>query len=442
MRRDSEQLSGWGGISVPGREILSEDLSSAAAGQPLTRGLGRAYGDAALPPPKVGSVAGSRLADRILALDPESGALRAEAGLSLREMVTMLLPRGWFVPVTPGTQFVTLGGMVAADVHGKNHHVSGTIGRHVNSLTLRLAGGEIVRCSREGRSDLFRATLGGMGLTGHILEVGLTLEKIETPWIYGESERFGDLSELLAALEAASGEWPFTAVWADLMAPARRLGRGILFRGRWARSAEAPAAAPRPKRVFEVPVTAPNWLLASPLVRGFNLATYRKHVPRRKSGIIHPEAFFYPLDSVGHWNRLYGKRGFTQYQCVLPAEAGREGAKEFLAELKRLGGRCFLAVIKDCGAEGEGVLSFPRPGISLALDLPVDRHTQELVDRLNERLLHYGGRIYLAKDAFTRESHFRKMEPRLERFTEIRRKFDPEARLRSALSVRLFGDAA
>jgi len=332
--------------------------------------------------------------------------------------------------------------MVAADVHGKNHHVSGTIGRHVSALTLRLADGETVRCSRDERSDLFRATLGGMGLTGHILEVELTLERVETPWIWGESVRIGTLAELLAALEASSEEWPFTAVWSDIMASGGRMGRGILFRGRWARSDEAPSAPPRQKGVVEVPVTAPSWLLAAPLVRGFNLATYWKHMPRSKSGIIHPEGFFYPLDSVGHWNRLYGKRGFTQYQCVLPTEAGSEGAEEFLRELKKRGGRCYLAVIKDCGTEGEGVLSFPRPGISLALDLPVGRHTQELVDQLNERLIDLGGRIYLAKDAFTRAHDFQRMEPRLDRFSEIRRKYDPEARLKSALSVRLLGDAA
>jgi len=385
-------------------------------------------------------VAGSRLADRVLAFDSVSGRFKAEAGLSLRDMNALFLPRGWFTPVTPGTQFVTLGGMVAADVHGKNHHVAGTIGRHVNALTLRLASGETIRCSGDERADLFRATLGGMGLTGHILEVEMSLERVQSPWIESESVRIGDLEELLAALEESSRDWPFTAVWADLMAPMGRMGRGILFRGRWARAKDAPPEPPRQKRIFEVPVTAPNWLLASPLVRCFNWVNYRKHVPRQKSGIVHPDEFFYPLDSVGHWNRLYGKRGFTQYQCVLPRKAGRVAAREFLIALKRRGGNCYLAVIKDCGPEGDGILSFPRPGISLALDLPVGPGTQDLVDHLNERLIGYGGRIYLAKDAFTREPDFRAMEARLAHFLEVRRKYDPERRLHSALSVRLLGD--
>ncbi|KAB2949787.1 MAG: FAD-binding oxidoreductase, partial [Thermoanaerobaculia bacterium] len=238
--RATPQLAGWGGLSVPGRELRSEHLAEVARGRSLTRGLGRSYGDSALPPPGVTTVAGSSRADRILALDPAAPRLRAEAGLSLRDLVWALLPRGLFPPVVPGTQYVTLGGMVAADVHGKNHHVDGTIGRHVTALRLLTAAGEIVDCSRERLPDLFRATLGGMGLTGHLLEVELALARIPSPWIVQETQRVAHLDEMLAALAGSARDWPFTVCWLDALAAGRALGRGVLIRGRWAAPAEAP----------------------------------------------------------------------------------------------------------------------------------------------------------------------------------------------------------
>lgn len=449
MERSRETLSGWGRLAVPGREAHSEDLERATAGAVLTRGLGRSYGDSSLPPPGLREVVASPRADRILAFDPQTGILRAEAGLSLEAIKDVFLPRGWFPPVSPGTQYVTLGGMVAADVHGKNHHVDGTIGRHVERLRMRLAprggdpAGEIVACSRSEYADLFAATLGGMGLTGHILQVELRLERVPSPWIYQESERFADLESLLAALKEASRAWPFTVAWIDALKSGRGMGRGILIRGRWARPEEAPPEPPRPKRRLTFPVDLPGWALSRPTVAAFNFLYYHRHPARPRRGVVHPESFFYPLDAIRHWNRMYGRRGFTQYQCVLPEPGSTERARRFLkllTGLGGLGGASFLCVLKDCGEEGEGLLSFPRRGVSLALDIPVRRRTQELVDRLNERLIEEGGRIYLAKDAFTRREHFRAMEPRLAAFESVRREFDPEGRLRSAQSVRLLGD--
>lgn len=431
MPHKTPMLSGWGRLPKPGKEVFSENLRALSRGAVLSRGLGRSYGDSALPPPGHLEVATTTLADRILGFDETTGVLRAEAGLSLRELNRIFLPRGWFTPVTPGTQFVTLGGMVAADVHGKNHHVEGTLGAHVRSLLLRVADGRIIECSPAQEPDLFWATVGGMGLTGHILEVELGMRSIPSPWIYEERVRCADVGALVTALKESASDWPFTVGWLDCLGG----GRGILNRGRWAARDEAPARPPRPLRQVSVPFELPDWVLNRWSMRAFNALTY--YTRGSAKGIINPETFFYPLDKVLHWNRIYGRRGFIQYQCVLKNAAA---AAAFLDLLRERRAAAFLCVIKDCAAEGRGLLSFPMPGVSVALDLAVDAKTQSLVDHLNEAVLADGGRIYLAKDAFTRAEHFRAMEPRLDAWLEVRRRWDPELRIRSAQSVRVFGD--
>jgi hypothetical protein len=233
-------LSGWGRVPVPGREVRSEDLDALTRDAVLCRGLGRSYGDSSLPPLSRPVVAGTSLADRILAFDPATGLLRAEAGFSLFDLNRTFLPRGFCAPVAPGTQFITLGGMVAADVHGKNHHRDGCFGRHVRRLRMRVADGTIVQCSPEHECDLFHATLGGMGLTGHILEVDCGLMPIPSPWIWHESERIADIDRFIEALKVAGPSWPYTMGWIDCLSRGRGLGRGILLRGRWAERAEAP----------------------------------------------------------------------------------------------------------------------------------------------------------------------------------------------------------
>ncbi len=433
-------LAGWGRLPRPGRAVLAEDLRRITEGAVLTRGLGRSYGDSALPPPGVETIPVSILADRILAFDPDSGRLRAEAGLSLLSLNRLMLRRGFWPPVVPGTQFVTLGGMVAADVHGKNHHVDGTFGRHVHSLLMRLADDRIIECSPQNHPDLFFATLGGMGLTGHILEVELTLRRVPSPWILGQTERVADIDEFIDKLRQAAGEWPYTVGWIDCLSAGSRLGRGALICGRWATPEEAPSRFPAPKRPLSIPFVFPRWALIRPTVRAFNELYFRRQPRRKRRAIVHPESFFHPLDAIQHWNRIYGPRGFTQYQCVLPEGERPGAARRFLNELTRRGGASFLCVIKDCGTEGEGILSFPRPGISIAVDLPVTDGTQQLVDALDELVLSEGGRIYLAKDAFTRADHFKAMEPRLAAFEAARDRWDPERRLASAQSVRILGD--
>ncbi len=437
----SRSISGWGLFALPGRERKSEELEAASETAELSRGLGRSYGDSSLPATPESELLCTTLADRILGFDEASGLLTGEAGLALHEIHRLLMPRGWFAPVTPGTQFVTLGGMVASDIHGKNHHKEGCFGDHVTRLRMRLATGEVVTCGPDERADLFWATVGGMGLTGHILEVTFRMVRIPSPWIYQESRRVPDIESFIAGLKESGPDWPMTMGWIDCVSGGSALGRGILMRGRWAEPSEAPARFPAMPPRVTMPFFFPSWALNPLSVRAFNILFYWKHLAREKRGIVSPWGFFYPLDAIHLWNRMYGRRGFTQYQCVLPESSGQGAARRFLELLVKLGGASFLCVIKDCGAEGRGLLSFPKPGISIALDLPLRDWTQRAVNELNAFVIAEGGRIYLTKDTLTLPEDFAKMEPRLAAFDEARRRFDPERRLRSHQSERLLDPA-
>jgi FAD/FMN-containing dehydrogenase len=435
------EISGWGRHSALGRELIGEDLEQLSRRAHLSRGLGRSYGDASLPSTEQAEVMNTTYADRILEFDWETGRIRAEAGLSLRELNRLLMPHGFFTPVSPGTSFVTLGGMVAADIHGKNQHKDGNFGDHVVSMKMRVADGRIVDCGPDQHPDLFWATIGGMGLTGHILEVEFALRRIPSQWIWQQSRRIHDIDEFQDALEAAAPTWPYTMGWIDGLARGEHMGRGILMTGRWAEPDEAPPKPPKTGLQPRLPFDWPSWVLNGLTIRMFNELYYRKQWRPESSGIVSNQSFTYPLDAIHSWNRMYGRRGFTQYQCVLPREAGRGSARRVLEVLTARGGASFLCVIKDFGREGKGILSFPRPGITLALDVAVRDDTQALVDALNERVLAEGGRIYLAKDSFTRREHFEAMEgDRLRNFTAIRDEWDPNRHFRSAQSVRLLGD--
>lgn len=438
----SSRISGWGHHPVvDARLVRSEDLESVTEHACLTRGLGRSYGDASLPAHPEQLVAVTTLADRLLSFDSQSGTLRAEAGTTLRQINQLFLPRGWFTPVSPGTQDVTLGGMVAADIHGKNHHRAGCFGQHVTQLRLRVADRRVVECSPEQEPDLFFATIGGMGLTGHILEVECSLERIPSPWIWCESVRAPDLDSLLDELLTAARSWPYTVAWVDCLTRGTATGRGIVIKGRWATAEEAPLRPPRPPRRLSVPCMAPSILLSRPAVRLFNAFYYGKHGRKTRRRLVNPHAFFYPLDAIGRWNRLYGRQGFTQHQCVLPHADDHGPARRLLERVTEQPVGAYLGVMKDFGDEGRGTLSFPRRGISLALDIPVrPGRTEAVIDRLNEQVIAEGGRIYLAKDALTRGDQFRRMEPRLEPWQRVRKQWDPDGRLRSALSVRVLGD--
>jgi decaprenylphospho-beta-D-ribofuranose 2-oxidase len=442
---DRKPLSGWGRVPiVHGRELRSDDLQRDTVGVSLCRGLGRSYGDASLPASSTAPVVNTGPADRILHFDRTRGVLRAEAGLSLLALNTVLWPAGFAVPVSPGTQFVTLGGMVAANVHGKNHHVAGGFGSFVRALLLRVADDRVLEVGPDREPELFDATLGGMGLTGHILEVEFSLERIETAWIHEETRPVSSLDALIEELRACSRQWPFTMSWVDCVKRGPQMGRGIVRMGRWARpqelTARQHACAPRPRSGPSIPFPFPSFALNRFSIAAFNALLYRLG-SRPQRHVVHPQTFFYPLDFLRDWNRMYGSVGPLQYQCVLPERAGQIHHARFFETLTRLGGASFLCVIKDCGSDDRGLLSFPMPGISVALDIAMGPGAQRLIDALNEVVLEAGGRIYLTKDALTRPEHFRAMEgDRLERFLAVRRTWDPQVRIRSALSQRLMGD--
>lgn len=436
------ELMAWGMIPMPGREVVSENLERATLNTTLCRGLGRSYGDSSLPAVATDRVVATRLANRILSFDSDTGVMRAEAGVCLADVIRVYMPRGWFPPVTPGTKFVTIGGMVASDVHGKNHHVDGCFGAHVRSLRMRIANEEIVDCSPTENSDLFYATIGGMGLLGHILEVEFAMVRIPSQWVVMDSERVPDIDAFMASLNRAAKKWPMTMGWIDCVSGGSALGRGIMMAGRWATAEEAPATPPKEHKDITFPVVLPNWACNPVTVAMFNTAYYWKHMEHRFHGVISPVPFFWPLDAILHWNRGYGSRGFSQYQCVVPRAAGEPAVRAFMTRLTNLGGASPLCVIKDCGPEGKGLLSFPLEGTSIAVDMAVTPEIQHIVDSLNEFIIDVGGRIYLTKDRFTRAEHFRKMEPRLPLFEAARDKWDPTRRFRSAQSVRILGDRA
>jgi decaprenylphospho-beta-D-ribofuranose 2-oxidase len=433
-------LSGWGRVPEPGRELVGEDLLSMTRGAALCRGLGRSYGDSSLPAAPSDKVVNTRLANRILSFDPGTGILRAEAGVTLVELNRTLLPRGWFTPVTPGTKFVTLGGMVASDVHGKNHHRDGCFGAHVLGLRLRLANDDVVDTSPTLEPDLFYGTIGGMGLLGHILEVEVQFKRVPSQWIWMETTRVHDIGEYLTALDQAAANWPMTMGWIDCLAQGRSLGRGVSMVGRWATAEEVGGREVPRVLTATLPFDLPNWALNRFTGTIANIGIYHSYPRAPRGRLVAPETFFYPLDAILEWNRLYGSRGFTQYQCVLPRAAGAEAVREFMLRLAGLGCASPLCVIKDCGPEGKGTLSFPLEGTSIAVDIAVSPDIQRYVDALNEFVIAAQGRIYLTKDRFTRPEHFRAMEPRLFAFFAARDKWDPMRRLRSAQSRRLFGD--
>jgi decaprenylphospho-beta-D-ribofuranose 2-oxidase len=441
-----EDVAGWGRHPVTrGRVERPEDLALPEDGEPVVpRGLGRAYGDAALPATAGGLVLESTRADRIRSFEPATGRLHCEAGLSLAEILRLFVPRGWFPPVTPGTKFVTVGACVACDVHGKNHHRDGSFGNYVDRLTLRTASGRLVECGPDRERELFLATVGGMGLTGLIVDVTLRLRRIESPWIVLETQGVAGLDAMLDGLRLSATHWPYTVGWIDCLARGRDLGRGILMRGRHATQVEAGTRG-RPRRAvpFRVPFDAPESLLNPLFMRWFNRLYAWSHGTALKRRIVSHDAFFYPLDAVGQWNRLYGRRGFLQYQCVLPRAAGPQPVAVLLERLAVAGAASFLAVIKDCGPASDAYLSFPMEGTTLALDLPNRGDvTEALVHDLNATVIEHGGRVYLAKDAVTRAEDFARMMPRLREWRAVRDRWDPEHRFRSALSVRLLGDRA
>ncbi|HZH25742.1 MAG TPA: FAD-binding oxidoreductase [Azospirillaceae bacterium] len=436
------RLSGWGRFPrIECRTVTArttEDAVRAVGGAHglIARGNGRSYGDAALNPHRTLCMRGM---DRMLAFDPETGVLTCEAGVLLADILDVFVPRGWFPPVTPGTKLVTVGGMIAADVHGKNHHKAGSFGDHVVGLDLLMADGRIVTCGPDQRPDLFHATRGGMGLTGVILRASVRLIPIETAYIRQETLRANDLDEIMGLFEASAG-WTYSVAWIDCLARGARLGRSVLYRGEHARADDLPPdmrADPmsvKRKRSLTVPLDLPGFTLNRWTVGAFNELYWRRGVPRET--LVDYDTFFYPLDAILEWNRIYGRSGFVQYQCVLPKAASAAGLRSLLQTIAAAGNASFLAVLKLFGSQ-EGMMSFPMEGYTLALDFPASSATMGLLLDLDAIVADHGGRLYLAKDARMGASMLRRGYPAIDRFQALRAAAGLDQVFRSAQSERL-----
>lgn len=435
-------LSGWGRYPRADQTVERPEKCSQIGineGKTLARGQGRSYGDAAINS-KGGVVLMERL-NRFLEFDATTGVLKAEAGATLAEVLEHLVPKGWFLPVTPGTKFCSLGGCVAADVHGKNHHHAGSFGQHLTGIELVLADGSKIACSPTEVPELFWATVGGMGLTGFIETVSIQMIPIETAYMKVKHRKAANLEAAFNLMDDAALDDAYSVCWIDCLSKGRSLGRSILMTGHHALKSEVPLRSHEPltfkrrkTKVFKR--EWPRFMLSRLTIGLFN-SLFFWWQGRRKEFLTDYDRYFYPLDRAKKWNLMYGKRGFVQYQFVLPVEGAREGVKKIVSALAQSGNASFLAVLKRMGPGSEGMISFPMEGYTLALDIPLSNDVISLLDRLDEVVLQYHGRVYLAKDSRMSAETFRKMYPRLEEFLALKQQADPECRFTSDLARRL-----
>jgi decaprenylphospho-beta-D-ribofuranose 2-oxidase len=433
-------LSGWGRYPLQVCELERPERYAdlrPSTDTLIARGQGRSYGDASLN--ENGRVILTERIDRMLELDIKKGILKAEAGVTLADILPVIVKQGWFLPVTPGTKFVSLGGCVAADVHGKNHHHDGSFGEHVLGIVLILADGSSKTCSASKNADLFWATVGGMGLTGIISEVTLKLIPIETSQMMVSHHAANN--HLFQLLQDPALDDRYSVAWIDCLASGDHLGRGIAMFGHHATAAEFGGSKPlqsKVKRTWSLPFDFPSWALNPLSISAFNKLYYYRESRKKAPFLCDYDSYFYPLDAIGQWNRMYGKRGFLQYQCVIPDKTALEGMTALLKELSGSRRSSFLAVLKRFGAQGKGMLSFPLPGYTLALDLPIrDKGLFSLLDKLDHIVLKHGGRVYLAKDARTSAASFKVMYPRFAEWLKIKKTVDAGNRFSSSLSRRL-----
>jgi FAD/FMN-containing dehydrogenase len=426
-------LRAWGRLPVGHQTAVPLTSTGLPVGKGLPRGLGRSYGDVCLNPG--GTLWLTSGLDRLLGFDPESGILDVEPGVTLGDIQRVMIPQGWALPITPGTQFVTVGGAIANDVHGKNHHAKGSFCDHVARLTLRRTDGTEIVCGPDLLPDWFEATAGGLGLTGVIARASLHLEHVPGPWLDCETLPFRGLPEFFALSDGSEAGWQYTVSWIDGLSG--RNVKGIFMRANpmslaWGGPLRAPS---RPSR--SVPFTPPISMINGLSLRAFNMAYYTMGRFKAGRGPVHYQPFFYPLDAVRNWNRIYGPRGFYQYQSVVPNEGREEVTAAMLEEIRKAGQGSFLVVLKTFGArQAPGHLSFPRHGVTLAMDFPNrGARSLELLDRLDGIVAEAGGRVYPAKDARMSAQMFRQGYPGLEKLMKYR---DPG--ISSALSRRLIGD--
>ncbi len=447
MVADRQVLSGWGG-TAPSSALLeavdpttvAEAIRSSNGRGVIARGLGRSYGDAAQ---NAGGlvVEFGHTSDHIV-LDRDASTATVSAGVSLDVLMRALIPHGYFVPVTPGTRFVSIGGAIAADIHGKNHHVDGSFGSSVLSLDLVDGTGETRTLDPVTTPREFWATVGGMGLTGVIVAATITMRRVETSRMTVDTERAANLDELLTIMADTDDRYTYSVAWIDLLTRGRAMGRSVLTRGEHATVDELKPRQRRhpldfdPGQLLAAPDLIPTSLIGPLSIRAFNEVWFRKAPKVRRGEITSLGGFFHPLDGVGAWNRLYGPRGFLQYQFVVPFGA-EDVLREAVDRITSAGHASFLAVLKRFGSGNAGPLSFPIPGWTLALDLPADQSLAPMLDRLDDLVVSAGGRVYLAKDSRASASTIAAMYPRLDEFKAVRDEMDPGRRFTSDLARRL-----
>ncbi|MCM3596573.1 FAD-binding oxidoreductase [Metabacillus idriensis] len=440
-----EKIGGWGNYPIEEcfvyRPENLSDLRELVEWQDdscrIPRGNGRSYGDTALN-------GGHSLLlltkfNRFLSFDSEKGILECEGGTMLEEIIEFFLPRGYFLPVTPGTKFVTLGGAIANDVHGKNHHRGGCLSEHILDFKLLTASGEILTCSRVQNKDLFWATAGGIGLTGIILSARIRLIQIESAMIDVDYLIAKNLEEAFELFRQHDHKYDYSVAWIDCLAAGETLGRSILMLGNHSPRTKINSHSLETKSAFKwnVPASMPPSLLNPLTIKGFNQFYYSSFKDGSHKTIDY-NSYFYPLDSILNWNRLYGKKGFVQYQAVFPEETSMAGLTEMLKKLSESQKASFLAVLKSFGTQNEGLLSFPFKGHTLALDFPVkDGTIFPFLKELDELVLRYNGRIYLAKDSVLDPRTFEAMYPDLDKFKKIKKEIDPKGIFSSSMSRRL-----
>lgn len=437
-----KRLANWGNypvVSCEERSFSREDeLQELLAGPypSIARGNGRCYGDASL---GARSISTLRF-DKVLAFDDAQGIFECQSGVTLDQILDIIVPRGWFLPVTPGTKFITVGGAVASDVHGKNHHVEGSFSNHVTDMDVLTGTRGLITCSATQEPDLFWATCGGMGLTGIITRVRFRLKKISTAYIKQRQIKAANLTEIIRLFDTCK-HYTYSMAWIDCLQKGASFGRSILIVGEHAqpeelneRQRKAPLQLPQ-KGKLTLPFNLPSFALNTFTVKAFNWLYYAKNFKKTINNIVPYEPFFYPLDAILHWNRGYGRSGFVQYQFVLPLHQ-QEGLTAILERISSKGWGSFLAVLKVFGHQ-DSLISFPMEGYTLALDFPVRNGLFGFLDELDELVLQYGGRLYLSKDARMKQEVFWKSYPHAQRFADIIREYNGDYRFRSLQSDRL-----